>query len=440
MVKPIREILFSLCHKSLNYIINYTAKPCKKSSINIVLVCMKNRRIYLDYASTTPVDPRVFAVMKPYFSQKYGNPMSIHSFGREASVAVEKARKQTADFFGCELNEIVFTSGATESNNLAIKGTVIAFTLRNNKKIKPHIITTQFEHSCVLEASRKIEEQGIASVTYAPVSKDGIVEVENIKKAIKDNTILVSVMYANNEIGTIQPIKEIGAILAKINKTRITKGLPRILFHTDAVQAVNYLDCKVDNLGVDLLTASAHKIYGPKGVGCLYIRKNTPIKRIMDGGGHEFGLRSGTHNVPAIAGFGAALEIAEKERIKNSQQAVKSKNYMIKRILKEIPGSKLNGSNIKRIPNNINLTIKNAEGEGMLLGLDLAGVAVSTGSACSAGDLRPSHVLAAIGISEEESHGSLRITLGKYTTKNDIDYTINTLKEVVARLRKIAGK
>ena len=398
---------------------------------------MAKRKIYLDYASTTPVDPRVFAVMRPYFSKIFGNPASIHSFGRTANEAAEKARKQAADFFECDPGEIVFTSGATESNNFAIKGVTIAkISHLSQKKVKPHIVTTTFEHSCVLNSCKKLEEQGMAEVTYLPVGKEGIVNINDVRKSIKKNTVLISIMYVNNEIGTIQPIREIGKLIKKENKSREEK----IIFHTDAVQAVNYLDCKVDNIGVDLLTASAHKTYGPKGVGLLYIRKNTPLKKIQDGGGHEFGLRSGTLNVPGIVGFGSALEIAENERARNYKIVEKLRDYMIARILKEIRGVKLNGSKIKRIPNNANFTFRDAEGEGMLLGLDLAGIAVSTGSACSAGDLRPSHVLSAIGLSEEESHGSLRVTLGKYTTKQEVDYFIETLKAVVARLRKIAGK
>ncbi len=397
------------------------------------------KRVYLDYAATTPLDPRVFVAMRPYFSQKFGNSASIHSFGKEASAAVENARKQAAGFFGCETREIVFTSGATESNNFAIKGSVIAraatYTEKNNRA-KLHIITTAFEHSCVLASCKKLEEQKIAEVTYLSVGRKGVIRANDVKKNIKENTALVSVMYVNNEIGTIQPIREIGKLIAMINKNRDSK----ILFHTDAVQAVNYLDCKVENLGVDLLTASAHKIYGPKGVGLLYIRKNTPIKRIQDGGSHEFGLRAGTLNVPGIVGFGKALELADRERKKNFKIVEKILDHALARILKEVKGVKLNGSKIKRIPNNINITVKDAEGEGMLLGLDLTGIAVSTGSACSAGDLRPSHVLTAIGISEEESHGSLRVTLGKYTTKQEIDFFVDKLKEVVARLRKIAGK
>jgi len=375
--------------------------------------------------------------MKPFFSQKFGNPSSLHSFGREASEAVEKARAQAADFFGCEPGEIVFTSGATESNNFALKGAMIALISHfSGKKIKPHIVTTAFEHSCVLASCKKLEEQGMAEVTYLPVGKDGVISVSDVKKNIKPNTALVSIMYANNEIGTIQPVKDIGKLIAKENAGRETK----ILFHTDAVQAVNYLDCRVNNLGVDLLTASAHKIYGPKGVGLLYIRKNTPLKRIQDGGGHEFNLRSGTLNVPGIAGFGAALELAQKERARNCKIVEKLQSHVITSVLKEIKGARLNGSRMKRIPNNANFILKDVEGEGMLLGLDMEGIAVSTGSACSSGDLRPSHVLLAIGLGEEESHGSLRVTLGKYTTKQEVDHFIKTLKDVVARLRKIAGK
>ncbi|MCX6766441.1 MAG: cysteine desulfurase family protein [Candidatus Moranbacteria bacterium] len=398
---------------------------------------MAKRKIYLDYASTTPVDPRVFEVMKPYFSGKFGNPSSMHSFGREASEAVEKARVQAADFFGCEAGEIVFTSGATESNNFATKGEMIAIVSHfSQRKIKPHIITTQFEHSCVLNSCKKLEEQGMAEVTFISIGKDGLVSVNEVKKNIKPNTALISIMYANNEIGTIQPIKEIGKLIAKENIGREAK----IIFHTDAVQAVNYIDCKVESLGVDLLTASAHKIYGPKGVGILFVRKGTPLKRIQDGGGHESGMRAGTLNVPGIVGFGAALEIAQQERARNYKIVEKLRDHIFVRVTKEIKGAKINGSKIKRIPNNANFIFRDVEGEGMLLGLDMEGIAVSTGSACSSGDLRPSHVLTAIGISEEESHGSLRVTLGKYTTKQEIDFFVDTLKKVIDRLRKIAGK
>jgi cysteine desulfurase len=400
---------------------------------------MVKLKAYLDYASTTPLDPRVFAAMKPYFASKFGNPMSLHSFGKVASDAVEKARRQTAAFFGCEAREIIFTSGATESNNFAIKGAAIAFS-STNKKIKPHVITTQFEHSCVLSACKKLEQQGIAEVTYLGVPKDGIIRTDALIGAIRPNTMLISVMYVNNEIGTIQPIKEIGKAIFDLNKDRERKRLPKILFHTDAAQAVNYLDCRVNDLGVDFLTASAHKIYGPKGVGCLFIRNSASIMRIQDGGNHEFGLRAGTLNVPGIIGLGEALNLAEKERSKNYKIVEKLRDYILSRTLQEIRNVKINGSKAKRVPNNLNLNFRDVEGEGLLLGLDLSGVAVSTGSACSSGDLKASHVLTAIGIPEEESHGSLRITLGKYTTKKEADCFIIALKDTVERLRKIAGK
>lgn len=400
---------------------------------------MRKQKVYLDYASTTPLDPRVFAAMKPYFSKKFGNPMSLHSFGREANEAVEKSRRKIADFFGSAPDEIIFTSGATESNNFAVKGTALAFSARH-KKNKPHVITTQFEHSCVLSACKTLEQQGIAEVTYLPVPKDGVIPANSVRDAIRPDTVLISVMYVNNEIGTVQPIKEIGKIVFALNKKRESENNHKIIFHTDAVQALNYFNCNVHELGVDLLTASAHKIYGPKGAGCLYIKNNSPIARIQDGGGHEHGLRAGTLNVPGIVGFGEAVQIANKERIKNFKIAEKLRDYLFASIMREIKNVKLNGSVSKRAPNNLNLNFKDVEGEGLLLDLDLAGIAVSTGSACSSGDLKPSHVLLSIGISEEESHGSLRITLGKYTTKKEADYFITALKDTVKRLRKIAGK
>ena len=394
----------------------------------------KKKKVYLDYAATTPLDPRVFEIMKPYFSQKFGNPMSLHSFGRKASEAIEKARQRTARFLGCSPDEIVFTSGATESNNLAIKGIILKSEF--NGKIKPHIITTQFEHPCVLNTCRALEEQGRVAVTYLPIGKEGIIKVRDVKESIKRSTRLISVMYVNNEIGTIQPIREVGELLKKINAGRDRK----IIFHTDATQAIGYLDCKVDNLGVDLLSMSAHKIYGPKGAGCLYVREGTPIKRIQDGGEQESNLRSGTHNVPGIVGLGSALELVAKERKKVYNQVAKLRDYLVQRILREIPDVRLNGSKMKRVPNNANFTFSNVEGEGLLMGLDVKGIAVSTGSACSSENLRPSHVLIAIGLTDEESHGSLRITLGKYTTKQEVDYAISALKDTVSKLRKVAGR
>jgi len=374
--------------------------------------------------------------MMPYFSDRFGNAMSIHSFGSEANEAVEKARKQTADFFGANPEEIVFTSGATESNNLTIKGVLKAcYELRHqmSKSDKPHIVTTAFEHHCVLDSCKEVEKEGLAEVTYVKPDKDGIISIESIKKAIKPNTILVSVMYVNNEIGTVQPIAEIGKMIKKHD--------PKILFHTDATQAINYFNCDVNKLNIDLLSMSAHKIYGPKGIGALYIRKNTPIKRVQDGGGQEAGKRAGTHNVPGIVGLGVAISMINDQETKNkNKEILKLREYLINRVLKEISQTKLNGSKTKRSPNNANFSFKNVEGESLLMMLDMEGIAASTGSACTSGNLEPSHVLMSLGMKHEDAHGSLRLTLGKSTTKKEIDYAISKIKKSVEKIRKVSGK
>lgn len=390
------------------------------------------KKIYLDHGATTPVDKKVLKSMLPYFGEKYGNAMSLHSFGREALEAVDKARGQMADFFGAQISEIIFTSGATESNNLAIKGTLKAYySSSGNKAPKPHIITTSFEHHCILDASKSVEKEGLAEVTYIRPDKEGLIRVGDIEKAIKKNTILVSVMYVNNEIGTVQPIAEIGKMIKKKNHN--------IIFHTDATQAINYFDCNVGKLGVDLMSMSAHKIYGPKGIGVLYVKKGTQVMRVQDGGDQEMGKRSGTHNVPGIVGLGAALLlIKERKQISDKMKALR--DHLIGRVLKEIPDSKLNGSKIKRSPNNANFSFARVEGESLILMLDSEGIAASTGSACSSGSLEPSHVLLSIGLKPEEAHGSLRLTLGKYTTKKDIDVAADVIKKVVENLRKISGK
>jgi cysteine desulfurase len=391
------------------------------------------KKIYLDYAATTPIDREVLKAMLPYFGKKFGNPMSLHSFGREAAEAVEKSRQLVADFLGCAEKEIIFTSGATESNNLAVKGVVRHHWTRSGNKFKPHIITTQFEHHCVLYACQNLEREGLAEVTYLPVDKSGIVKLADVQKSIKKNTLLISIMYVNNEIGTIQPIAEIGQWL-KSYKLKSDK----LIFHTDATQAINYLDCNVDKLNVDLLSLSGHKVYGPKGVGALYIRKGMPIMQIQDGGEQERGLRSGTHNVPGVVGLAQALVQVKSQKPK-AKIMVSLRDYMIKKILKEIPDTFLNGSSKKRSPNNINLRFDSVEGEALILLLDSYGVAVSTGSACSTGSLEPSHVLLALSLKPEQAHGSLRITLGKYTTKEEIDYAIDVLKKSVEKLRNISG-
>jgi len=383
-------------------------------------------KIYLDYAASTPCDPKVCRAMSGFLKKDFGNPSSIHGFGQKASMAIGEARQLVAEFLGCESEEIVFTGSATEADNLAIFGTVKAV-----KVVQPHIITSQIEHPAVLESCRELERRGV-QVTYLPVGKDGVVEIAELKKALKSNTVLVSIMYANNEVGTVQPIAEIGALIKKTN--------PKILFHTDAVQAANFLDCDVKKLGVDLLTLSGHKIYGPKGVGALYVKKGTPITPIIYGGGHERGLRSGTENVAGIVGLGQAIKEIQNPKSKIQNIRIRQfRDKLIKTILKIIPASRLNGSLAQRLHNNVNISFDGAEGEAIVVALDQKGIAASTGSACSSGSLEPSHVLLALGLSEEVAHGSLRLTLGKYNTAKDIEKVIKVLPTVIQKLRKISG-
>ncbi|MFA7209216.1 MAG: cysteine desulfurase family protein [Parcubacteria group bacterium] len=400
---------------------------------------MQNKKIYLDYAATTPVDKEVLKEMLPYFSEKFGNAMSIHSFGQEALQAVDTARGKIAGFFGCAPTEIVFTSGATESNNLTVKGVLKSYYSKaENRGKKPHIITSAFEHHCVLDSCKAAEKEGLAEVSYVKPGKDGIVKVSEIAKAIQPNTVLISIMYVNNEIGTVQPIGKIAKLVAKTNKNR-TENEFKAVFHTDATQAVNYFDCDVEKLGVDLLSMSAHKIYGPKGIGMLYVRKGTAIRKIQDGGDQEYKMRAGTHNVTGIVGFGKAIEIMKKNASKDSKKIQSLRDYLIGKVLREIPNATLNGSKIMRSPNNANFSFRDIEGEGLLLSLDMEGIACSTGSACSSGALSPSHVLLSIGLKAEQAHGSLRMTLGKYTTKSEIDMVVKKLKIIAGRLRKISG-
>lgn len=394
------------------------------------------KKIYLDYAATTSVDKEVLDAMLPYFSEKFGNPMSVHSFGQETLEAIDKSREGVAEFLGCSSGEIVFTSGSTESNNLAIKGSVKSFFADPSNKGKvPHIITTSFEHHCIMDACKSLEKEGIAEVTFLPVSRDGVLDVEVLEKEIKENTILISVMYVNNEIGTLQPIKEISEIIKRKNSDR---GEKKIFLHTDATQAINYLDCNVESLGVDLLSLSAHKIYGPKGTGALYVRKGTHIKRIQDGGDQEYKLRGGTHNLTGIVGLGKAIELIKTRKEKNKEIKELS-DYIVGRVLKEIPKSYVNGNLDKKSPAITNFRFDDVEGEGLLLSLDLEGIAASTGSACSSGALDPSHVLLALGLKHEEAHGSLRVSIGQYTTREELDIFIEKLKETVERLRSISG-
>ncbi len=391
-------------------------------------------KIYLDYAATTPLDSEVFEAMKPYFFEKYGNAASIHQFGQEAQAGVIKARHQVADFLNCQAEEIIFTSGATEGNNTVIKG------IGGNKKIaeslngQPHIIVSKIEHECILGASERLEKDGVAQVSYLPPDRDGLVNLEELRTLIKPNTVLISILYANNEIGTIQPIAEIGKLTKELNQNRKNK----IYFHTDAAQAVNYLDCDVQKLGVDLMTLSAHKIYGPKGVGALFVRQGTLLARLMDGGEQEFKLRAGTHNTPGIVGLGAAIE-----KIKNQKSKIKDteklRDKLIDRVLTKISHAFLNGSREHRLPNNANFRFEGVEGEAIVVALDLEGMAVSTGSACAARSLEPSHVLLAIGLNALETHSSVRFSLGRYTSESEIDRVLTVLPEIIERLRNISG-
>ena len=378
------------------------------------------RQVYMDHSATTAVDPAVREAMLPYFSERFGNPSSLYSIGRQARRAVEEARQKVADLIGAKKEEIIFTGSGTESDNLAIKG--IAY---KNRKKGDHIITSSIEHHAVLHTCKYLEAQGF-KVTYLPVSKEGLVNPADVEKAITPQTILITIMHANNEIGTIQPIEEIGKIARE-------KNIP---LHTDAVQTAGKIPVNVEALGVSLLSMSAHKMYGPKGVGALYIRKGTFIEPQLHGGGHERNLRSSTENVPGIIGFGKACELA-KERMPDEMKIAALRDSLIRGIL-EIKDSYLNGHPTKRLPNNANFRFSYIEGESMILNLDMKGVSASTGSACSSTSLEPSHVLLAIGLKPEEAHGSLRLTLGRENTKEDVDYVVSVLPEIVNKLRMIS--
>jgi len=381
------------------------------------------KRIYLDYAATTPADPRVIRAMLPYLNKKFGNTMSLHNFGQEAKSALEESREVVAGLMGAKANEIIFTGSATESNNLALKG--IAFA---NKKRGRHIIISRVEHPCIMESAKWLESQGF-EITRLKVDKYGFVNPKDVKKAIKKGTILVSVIHASNEIGTIQPIVKIGKICKESG----------VYFHTDAVQSFGKIPIDVDKMNIDLLSASSHKMYGPKGAACLYIREGTRIEPILHGGGQEQGFRSSTVNVPAIIGFAKAVEIAKKEMRKEAERLTKLRNKLIKGVLGKIPGSHLSGHPQKRLPNNANFWFENVEGESIIIQLDLSGMAASTGSACSSAKLEPSHVLLAIGLKHEEAHGSLRLSLGKWTKASEINYILKVLPGIIKKLREISG-
>lgn len=392
-----------------------------------------SKHIYLDNAATTPLDGDVFEKIKPYFKQHYGNPSSSHRLGEEAQKAINKAQEQVAKFLGCLAEEIIFTSGATESNNLAIQGLVKNFRQQNPGQ-KPHIITSLIEHPSVLNTCQALKKDGLAEVTFLKISDKGTVDPKNVKKTIKKNTVLVSVMYANNEIGTIQPLREIGKI---VKAAKQPSGYP--FFHTDAVQAVNYCDCSVNKLGLDLLTFNAHKIYGPKGIGVLYVRSKTPISRLVYGGGQQSDLRSGTENVAAIVGLAEAVVKLKSQKAKNKQIG-KLRDKLVEKVLKNIDDTKLNGSLKNRLVNNANISFRRAEGESIVFSLAEKGIFVSTGSACASKSLKPSHVLTALGLTPIASHSSVRFSLGRYTSKKDIDYVLRVLPAIIKRLREISGQ
>ena len=382
--------------------------------------------IYLDYSATTPVDPRVAEKMMQFMTMDgtFGNPASrSHRFGWQAEEAVDIARNQIADLVGADPREIVFTSGATESDNLAIKGAANFY----QKKGK-HIITSQIEHHAVLHTCQYMEKQGY-EVTYLPVDENGLVSVEDVKNAIRPDTVLISIMAANNEIGTIEPIREIGKVAHEAG----------VLFHTDAVQAVGAVPIDVNDWNVDMLSLSGHKFHAPKGIGALYIRKGVKISNLIFGGAQERGLRAGTENLPGIVGLGAAIELAVAELPEYTRRLTALRDRLIDGILKNIPDVRLNGHRTQRLPGNVNVSVRYVEGEALLMRLDLAGVEASSGSACTSGSLDPSHVLLAIGLPHEIAHGSLRLSLGNDTTEADVDYVIEKLPGIVRDLREMSA-
>jgi len=378
--------------------------------------------IYLDNAATTRLRPEVLEAMMPYLTEKYGNPSSIHSFGAECNAACDASRKTIAKMINAKDNEIYFTSGGSESDNWAIKS--VAYMKKDKGK---HIITSAIEHHAVMETCEFLARDGF-EITTVGVDDKGILKMDELKAAIRPDTILISVIYANNEIGTIQPIKEIGEIAR-------SKG---IIFHTDAVQAFGHVPIDVEKENIDLMSASGHKIHGPKGIGMLYIKNNIKLTPMIHGGPHERKRRAGTLNVPGIVGFGKAAELCRDSMEESIPRLTKMRNYLIDRILKEIPYSRLNGDRDRRLPGNANISFRYIEGESMLMLVDMKGIAASTGSACASGSLDPSHVLLAIGLPHEIAHGSLRMTLSDFTTKEELDYTVEALKEVVARLRAMS--
>jgi cysteine desulfurase len=381
---------------------------------------MKNKSVYFDYAASTPLDPRVLKAMLPYFKMEFcGNTASLHTFGQKASMVVEERRTSLAKILNANKDEIIFTASATESNNLVLKGVAFA-----NKTKGKHIIISSIEHDCVLNSAKWLKSQGF-EITYLPVNNYGLIDLEVLKSSIRPDTILVSVIHANNEIGTIQDLKEIGKICK-------SKG---VYFHTDASQSFAKVPIDVKKMNIDLLTASSHKIYGPKGVALLYIKSGVNIEPLLHGGGHEFGLRSSTVNTPLIAGFTKAATLCIEEMETETSRLTTLRDRLISGILKTVEGSYLNGHPVKRLPNNINISFSKVEGESLLLQLDFAGIACSTGSACSSNSLEPSHVLLATGLKAHQVHGTLRFSLGRWTTENEVNYLLQVLPKVVNKFR-----
>lgn len=390
-------------------------------------------KVYLDYAATTPVLPEVVEAMKPFWSEKFGNPSSLHLWGREARIAVEQSREKIAQILNCEPEEIIFTGTTTTSDNLAILG--IAYSLSTTDYGKYHLITTQIEHYGVLDAFKHLEKQGF-EVTYLSSDKYGIVNLKELEESVKPETVLVSVMYANNEVGTVQSISEIAEIL----RQKAISYKPKAVLHTDAAATAEYLNLDVKKLGVDLMTLGAHKFGGPKGVGVLYVKKDTKISPITFGGHHENGLWPGTEPAPLIVGTAKALEIAISNKQLAIREVTKLRDKLIKGILEKIPDCYLTGHPTERLPDIAGFVFKGVEGEAVLLRLDAEGIAASSGSACTSGDLKPSHVLMAMGIPQEEAHGSIRFSLGRSTTEEEIDYVLEVLPRMIGDLRRMTPK
>ena len=382
----------------------------------------KMKKIYMDNAATSAVDKDVFEEMKPYFSEKYGNASSLHSFGQEAAEALSIARERVAKLINADTKEIIFTSGGSESDNMAIKEIMFL-----NREKGNHMITSKIEHPAVLRTAEFLEKRGF-DVTYLDVDENGLVNPKDVEKSITDKTILVSIMHANNEIGTIEPIEDIDKICKK----------KKVLFHTDAVQTVGKIPIDVKKIDVDLLSASSHKLHGPKGIGFLYVRRGINIGSLIHGGSHEFGKRAGTENIAGIVGFGKACEIAAKDMDENNKRLIKLRDMLIKGVLEKIAKSYVNGDKKKRLPNNAHFRFDFVEGEALLLRLDMEGICGSTGSACSTKSLKPSHVLTAIGLKAVQAHGSLRLTLSKFNTEEEVDYVLKKLPQIICDLRKIS--